>query len=113
MSSPDEEANPEVVDNPAADAADAAAPVDDSAESDLTTGLKQRKSRTDSGEKKVSRKKSGERKKDKDDFVLDPNAPQSIHRGFSCDKCAMQPILGTRWQKRKDNYDLCEAGRES
>ena len=56
--------------------------------------------------KRVSRKKSGEKADRK--AAMYANLPPAIHRGFSCDKCGMMPIIGIRYNKKKDNYDLCE-----
>jgi hypothetical protein len=32
-----------------------------------------------------------------------------VHVGFTCDRSGMNPIVGPRWTKRNENYDLCDA----
>lgn len=32
----------------------------------------------------------------------------AIHHGVSCDRSGMSPIVGVRWKKLEENYDLCE-----
>jgi hypothetical protein len=34
---------------------------------------------------------------------------EAVHHGVSCDVSGMAPIVGTRYKKRGENYDLCEA----
>jgi len=33
----------------------------------------------------------------------------AVHHGVTCDVCEMCPIVGKRYKKRGENYDLCEA----
>lgn len=33
----------------------------------------------------------------------------AVHWGVTCDKSGMQPIVGVRYKKKHDNYDLCQA----
>ena len=33
----------------------------------------------------------------------------ATHQGIVCDKSGMNPIVGTRYSLRGQNYDLCEA----
>lgn len=34
---------------------------------------------------------------------------QQVHVGYACDRSDMDPIVGVRWHKRNENYDLCES----
>ena len=103
MSAPEETANPA-----AADAA-GTPPVEPG-----SPGLKQRKSKKDGdGKEKKSRKdsdskKSRKKSEQKAEALRYANMPPAIHRGYVCDKCNMTPILGIRYTKKRDNYDLCE-----
>jgi hypothetical protein len=50
--------------------------------------------------------------KDKKPFMDEDkkqNAALAIHWGFTCDGCGVNPIRGTRYHKRGENYDLCES----
>ena len=31
-----------------------------------------------------------------------------VHDGVSCDECGMSPIVGPRWKRGSDNWDLCQ-----
>lgn len=33
----------------------------------------------------------------------------NVHTGVTCDMSGMSPIVGNRWKKITENYDLCEA----
>ena len=37
------------------------------------------------------------------------NGPPAVHHGVTCDKSGMTPIIGNRYKKRNENYDLCES----
>ena len=39
------------------------------------------------------------------------NAPE-VHFGITCDGSGMCPIIGPRWKKRGQDYDLCQAEYE-
>jgi len=36
-------------------------------------------------------------------------AAAAVHWGVTCDKSGMSPIVGIRYKKKQDNYDLCQA----
>jgi hypothetical protein len=35
--------------------------------------------------------------------------PAIVHNGVTCDKSGMNPLVGIRYKKKGQNYDLCEA----
>ena len=37
------------------------------------------------------------------------SGPPAVHHGVTCDRSGMTPIIGNRYKKRDENYDLCES----
>ena len=42
-------------------------------------------------------------------FVADGGAHRPVHHGVACDASGMSPIVGTRYHKSGQDYDLCAA----
>jgi hypothetical protein len=40
---------------------------------------------------------------------MNAQGPPAVHEGVTCDKSGMCPIVGNRYHKKGENYDLCEA----